>query len=500
MDVRLMHPDRALDLAAPEPRGSSATAADLELDLLWDAMAAGDAFVRSVVRAVTLRPATDEATIAHRHAVLADCRADPDLVAELEAVTARAVTAERRAASWLFGRTPQMALRHAVQVLGLLADDLDELRAVVERHAGRVRSAGWQHVVATVRRDLDDAYLAELRDQVDHLALQDGLVASAHLDVGGTVTGVVLRRGRPENRRRLRHNPLHRPTLSWTVPDRDEGGFRALGELQDRAVAAVAVVALRAAEHVQSFFDALRTELAFYRACLNLDAVLAERGVTTCLPATRPLGEATLLADAVYDPCLVLRTGRPAVANDVRLDGRALLVVTGANHGGKSTLLRALGVLQLMAQAGMPVAARACTLGLVTGVHTHWAREEDAELRHGKLDEELVRMSAIVEDVRPGALLLSNESFSSTNEVEGSAIALGVVRALLDAGVRVHLVTHLYDLASDLLHDESRPGVFLRAPRQSDAAASYRLEPGEPLSTSFGRDLYERVFGEPASA
>lgn len=117
----------------------------------------------------------------------------------------------------------------------------------------------------------------------------------------------------------------------------------------------------------------------------------------------------------------------------------------------------------------------------------------------GKLDEELARMSTIVDDIGPTDVLLCNESFASTNEREGSEIARQIVRALLDVGVRVLFVTHMYDLAEGWYRDERDVALFLRAERDADARRSFRLTDGEPLPTSYGEDLYRRIF-EPARA
>ena len=68
-------------------------------------------------------------------------------------------------------------------------------------------------------------------------------------------------------------------------------------------------------------------------------------------------------------------------------------------------------------------------------------------MRSGKLDEELSRMSSIVDNLSPNSIVLFNESFASTNEREGSEIARHIVRALLETGIKVFYVTHLFDLA-----------------------------------------------------
>ena len=82
-----------------------------------------------------------------------------------------------------------------------------------------------------------------------------------------------------------------------------------------------------------------------------------------------------------------------------------------------------------MMQCGMFVAAESFRANVSDGVFTHYKREEDANMKSGKLDEELGRMSAIIDNVTPNSIVLFNESFASTNEREGSEIARQIVRA-----------------------------------------------------------------------
>jgi len=100
-----------------------------------------------------------------------------------------------------------------------------------------------------------------------------------------------------------------------------------------------------------------------------------------------------------------------AVDNDVDADGNRLVVVTGANQGGKSTFLRSTGLAQLMMQAGMFVAARAFRANVATGVFTHFKREEDATMISGKLDVEPRRMSGIVDHIQLGGILIGQRVF-----------------------------------------------------------------------------------------
>jgi len=149
-------------------------------------------------------------------------------------------------------------------------------------------------------------------------------------------------------------------------------------------------------------------------------------------------------------------------------------------------------------QAGMFVPARSFSSSVCNGLFTHFKREEDAGMKSGKFDEELSRMSEIVDHIAPESMILFNESFAATNEREGSEIARQITAALLEGGVRIAFVTHLYEFARSVYESDSGRALFLRAARQADGTRTYKLVPGAPLPTSFGQDLYEDIFGAEA--
>jgi DNA mismatch repair ATPase MutS len=129
---------------------------------------------------------------------------------------------------------------------------------------------------------------------------------------------------------------------------------------------------------------------------------------------------------------------------------------------------------------------------------SHFKRDEDPTLRSGRLDEELSRMSEIVDAAKPGSMVLANESFASTNEREGSEIARQIVRALTESGVTVLFVTHLYDLAHGFYVQDLDSALFLRAEREDDASRPFKLVEAEPLPTSYGEDLFRQIFASKA--
>jgi DNA mismatch repair ATPase MutS len=113
----------------------------------------------------------------------------------------------------------------------------------------------------------------------------------------------------------------------------------------------------------------------------------------------------------------------------------------------------------------------------------------------GRLDEELSRMSSIADQISPHCLMLFNESFAATNEREGSEIGRQVVRALLEAQVRIFFVTHQYDFAESFRRQEDGSTLFLRAERQPDGRRDFKLAVADPLPTSYGEDIYYRIGG-----
>ncbi len=246
-----------------------------------------------------------------------------------------------------------------------------------------------------------------------------------------------------------------RPSHSRAFSPRDQAADQAMGALRDRVLTVVADAIGEATDHITQFFKALRVELGFYVGCLNLHERLAGKGEPLTMPDPHPAGSSVRHADQLYDACLSLRLNARVQGNDLHGDGRQLIVITGANQGGKSTFLRSLGLAQLMMGAGMFVAAESFAAAVTTGIFTHYKREEDPTMTSGKFDEELSRMSSLVPAIEDGALLLCNESFAATNEREGSEVAGEVIRAMTDRGCTVVFVTHLYELAQQTV----RPGL-----------------------------------------
>ena len=437
MKAFLMYRDGDLDMAADLPPNESALRQDLELDRLFGAMALGDPFLFDVARKAVLLSLAEPESILYRQRILADCLAQSTVVREMYDLAVEAVEREKRVHHWLFGRSADGLLHESIKVLELFVGMLRRLRKIAEEHASDFQSEGLTTLFAMLARELDDDYLGVVEADLERLRFSDGVLISADLGEGNTGLNYVLRRLADAKGSWLgRLLGRDRSGYGYQIAERDEAGFSALAEMQGRGIRLVAIVLSRSTEHILSFFTLLRAELRFYVGCLNLFERLAAKGEPTCFPEPMPAGPTLLSGRGRYDICLTLSVQERVVGNDLSADDKSLVMITGANRGGKSTFLRSIGVAQLMMQCGLFVPADSFRADVRAGILSHFRREEDASMTHGKLDEELSRMSFIIDHLRPGSVLLLNESFVSTNEREGSEIARQIVRVLVDAGVR----------------------------------------------------------------
>jgi hypothetical protein len=516
MKVLLMYPDRDFDPAEKFPPGErparqrygeakkfnfppleAALVQDLELNTLFEAMAQGDEFLYEVAVPAVLSSLDVPDLITYRQEILRDCLNQPDIVRQIYRIPLEFMARKRKHWWNTWGRhsSPGAILSGARGLLEMSVDLLRLLKQIAGEHAGKFESQGFGRFFAMIQQELAEDYLAVVEDHLKTLKFRRGVLLSAELGKGNEGANYVLRQPNPDDRNWIKRVFARKyPTYSFTLHPRDNHGARALGELRERGLNRVANAVAQSADHVESFFNALRLELAFYIGCLNLAEKLAQLGEPITFPQPAPAGERRLCCAGLYDIALALTMKQKVVSNDVAADGKDLVIITGANQGGKSTFLRSIGLAQLMMQCGMFAPAESFCANVCDGLFTHYKREEDSTMESGKLDEELNRMSDIVDNITSNSMVLFNESFAATNEREGSEITRQIVSALLEQRIKVFFVTHLYEFAQGFYDQNMEFALFLRAERQSGGRRTFKLIEREPLPTSYGEDLYKKIF------
>lgn len=462
---------------------------DLGFKYIISNMAQGDKIISTACSTALFNPLQSIDEIRYRQETLIDALRNPDAVRQLYNITVETEKKRKDSWYWLSSSYLSSVFSNAIGLLKLYIEMLMKLRRIADKELSSFQSEGFRNLLTMLKRELNDDYFAEVNAHLNELSNSDGILISSKLGNYLQGVGYVFRY---KNRKGFWLKWTFAP--SYTIAPRDDIGAADLGKRRDRAINEVSNALAQAAEHLEGFFATLRNELAFYVGCINLANSLKAINMPICIPKILPIEQRKRSFRKLYDVGLALTKNEAVVGNDMDTTDKLLYIITGANQGGKSTFLRSIGQAQLMAQCGMFVGAEDFSTPIRNGVFTHFKKEEDSSMKSGKLDEELSRMSKIVDVLSYGSLVLFNESFSSTNEYEGSEIFRQITKALIDNNVEVFSVTHFYTYATAFLNE--RTTEFLRAERLENGERTFRIIKGEPIKTAFGEDLYRKIFSD----
>ena len=475
--------------------------ADLGLGAVLDAMAAGNAAIREAARnAMFESPAIGCGDILFRQKIASDALNNAAkfqaIYGELSSGLA-AYEAARRKSTPGYARVIPVTLRirTAAEQIDILLTLADKIRdSFGSLAAGVTNSTGLLRYISAFAPFYSKDFIARaLREIASVGAISEGshVRLGAKPGFGMKGTAYKLRAiNQPAGITRVfkkKHAVIVLETFSMQV--------KAI-ELRDASVSRLLSILNAVAAQTADDLKALHYEWGFYAGCINLHKTAASLGLPICFPLPDAGDSGALSFNNLVDISLALGQNTRPVPNSLDLDGTRLTVVTGANQGGKSTFLRSVGCAQMMAQCGMFVTADAFNFSVRPRVFTHFCKPEDASMDSGKLDEELARLDRIVDRLRPGVLLLMNESFSSTAEREGAAIAREIIGAFYESGVKTVFVTHMYEYARSMESSGYADVRLLRAERLPDGRRTYAIRPGLSLPTSYGMDLFNELFPE----
>ncbi len=444
MKAFLMHRDQDFDLRQQLPPHEQALTQDLELNTLFNAMALGDKFLLETAKHAVLSGLNNDLnTILYRQSILKDCLKNHDIVRHMYGIAVESIEKGKKSVWWFSGRYPGGILRGSIEALQVFVSGLKKLRAIADEHSDKFESEGFTTLFRTLKKELSDEYFTVIQNHLINLEFNEGVLISAELGKGNKGINYALRKSPREKKGWFERIFTKKPSAyTFRLHPRDTRGATALSELKNRGINLVANALAQSTDHILGFFGMLRTELSFYIGCMNLHRQLVQKGEPTCFPLPATSGERRHSYQKLYDVGLSLTMKQRIVGNDGNANGKSIIVITGANQGGKTTFLRSIGSAQLMMQCGMFVPAESFSASICSGLFTHYKREEDTTMKSGKLDEELGRMSNIVDGITLNSMVLLNESFAATNEREGSEIARQIICALLEKGIKIFFVTH----------------------------------------------------------
>lgn len=191
---------------------------------------------------------------------------------------------------------------------------------------------------------------------------------------------------------------------------------------------------------------------------------------------------------------LLLEAGGPPVPADLRLDAeRPILLLTGPNSGGKTRLLQALGLTQLLGQAGLFTPARRACLPLVKGLFVSLVETETAHAAEGRLGREMKRIRSVFQRVGTPAMVILDELCSGTNPSEGIEIFDVVLRLLDRFDTAAFISTHFLDYAAGLEEQKPLDGLrFLQVAGEEHGLGPYQFVAGV-ARTSLAKATAQRL-------
>lgn len=462
---------------------------DLGLEILVTKMVAGNKFMYDCIKPILMDMQQDKETILYRQEVLKDVleneEASKEIFSQINALDSEIKTHYMG----ILEKSASAVVSSSNYLMELCLNKLMDLYSKIMEVKGQYSSKGMVRFLDEFCNKFNPKYILKVQDTLSYLRFEEGILLQASLSKSLDPCDVSL----TKYEKKLSEKMKIKFSKKVEIKAMDEAANKEFIRLTDLAVEEIYQTMYKVCNSMIRFIHSFRMEFGFYVSACNLYHALKVKGLPICYPSIST-NKNTLGFKNLCDVSLGLATKQSIIGNDLDSTRNQICMITGANQGGKSTFLRSLGQNYILAQCGLFVGAEQLELCPIDGIYTHFNRQEDSSMQSGKLDEELKRMNTIVNIIKPNSLILFNESFSSTNEREGTKIAYDIINALVESEIKVFFVTHMYELSNTIYNKYKDTAVFLFAARFDDGTRDYHLRKELPQKSSYAMDLYNNLF------
>ena len=230
---------------------------------------------------------------------------------------------------------------------------------------------------------------------------------------------------------------------------------------------------------------AYRAELGFYLALCKLFDRVREAGIPLTYP--RLAKKRVYRVRDAYDITLLAKNVTNIIPNDIDFTPEEpFFYLTGANGGGKTTYLRAVGVSAVFLLWGCPMPCHAAEVHPPSCLFTHFPRDERFESK-GRSFDEVDRVNEILAAADGNSMALFNETYSATSEDKAVSMTQELAQKLYDSKIFGLYITHQHGLA-----DHGVPFLNVVIDREDNNRRTFKVERRRAVSGSFARDVLKK--------
>jgi DNA mismatch repair protein MutS len=526
IDVSLLWPGDKCDFANATAPLYPATAINLELDGLYRSMSQNENEFRTI-KDILSELCRDEEVIRYRQDIFDDFIASEQIVTafeeilrqlgQVESTTIRAETQEESRLWQLFSRFKELegyvdcvlSISNAIRDIPLKSKGLQAFREKAGLLSQDAEFLALTGVVKSLNLELNEIQSITLGINLDSmLNPQEATLVSV-------------------NKTRFTDQNFLREMISLfskgAASQEDLGGVsklhRASADKRDhimnllyrelekylRPVVKDLSAALNRYAHVYTgYMTNIMPEIVFYLGFTRLYKKLMKNKMPCCRPTIAKSGDRLCDITDAYNINLALHMIHTGYDPSIEIvknhmsfgDGGRVLIITGPNRGGKTVYTQAVGLAQVLFQAGVFVPGTSAVISPADNIFSHFPVDESQTVELGRLGEETKRLGEIFHDSTRLSLVLLNESLTSTSYTEGLYLAQEVVRAIRYLGARAIFNTHMHELAESvgMLNNKTTGDSVILSMITGiiEGKRSYIVEPGAPLGKSYAMDIAAR--------
>ncbi|MEN8906806.1 MAG: hypothetical protein ABF289_12685 [Clostridiales bacterium] len=477
---------------------------DLNLELIIKSMAKDDLFLYKTCKEVILNSLTKKELILFRQSILKDCIENKNIILELYSVITTTLKQSKKYIDYTkphYAKVITMSnkVENGIGLIYIYVNSFEKLKKILDESKKYFSSKG----LVDFNKDVDEIFTKEFFDEckyhveyLSNVSEKKFMMVSATIGKGMKGTNYVLDKISESESYNLLSNIFNKNNKSNVINLESVNLANNANEIIDGMYTHILRVINHSAKYIQEFLESLRYEIGFYVGGINLYEEMKSKGFHTTMPVVEESIDVVLEFEDLYDLGLAIDKEKLPVRNDLNASKKNLIVITGANQGGKSTYLRSIGLAQILMQSGLFVPAEFYRSNISKRIFTHFTRKEDINMNSGRLDEELLRINNIINNMNKHSIVFMNESFATTTEREGTIIAKEIILALIEENVKVIYVTHLYEFAEKIYQENNNEATFLRAGRTDIGERTFKIKEDRPIYTSYGEDLYKKHIKE----